>query len=142
MKILETHIVPAISEEIRLQDYAPQVFKIISSRSGIKKAIKREEILIDGKIGKTSDWVKPNQKIELLQQEKQEKKIFQLKLEVVFEDQYLAVVNKPAGYPTSGNFFKTIENALPFNLQASQEDDSLPYPLPVHLSLTILQVDY
>lgn len=132
MKILETHIVPALEEKIRLQEYAASVFKSIPTRSGIKKAIKRQEILIDGKVGKTSDWIEEHQKIELVQQETSAKKIFHLKLEVVFEDNFLAVVHKPAGYPCSGNYFRTIENALPFNLQASEEIDALPFPLPVH----------
>ena len=131
-KILESHIVPAIHEKIRLQEYAVDIFKSIPSRSGIKKAIKRQEILIDGQIAKTSDWIEEHQKIELLQQEIKPKKIFNLKLEVIFEDDYFAVVNKLAGYPTSGNYFKTIENALPFNLKISGESDALPYPLPVH----------
>ena len=132
MKILETHIVPTILEKIRLQEYAVDIFKSIPSRSGIKKAIKREEILIDGKIAKTSDWIKEGHKIELLPQEIKQKKIFQLKLEIIFEDDFFAVVNKLPGYPTSGNYFKTIENALPFNLKTSEESDALPYPLPVH----------
>jgi len=132
LKILETHIVPALDEKIRLQEYAASAFKTISTRSGIKKAIKRKEILIDGTIGNTSDWVEEHQKLELLQQETPLKKIFQHRLEVVFEDDFLAVVKKPAGYPTSGNYFKTIENALPFNLKVSAEKDALPYPLPVH----------
>ena len=132
MKILETHIVPIIQEKIRLQEYAVDIFKSITSRSGIKKAIKREEILIDGHIAKTSDWIKEDQKIELLQQEIKPKKIFRIKLEVIFDDDYFAVVNKLPGYPTSGNYFKTIENALPFNLKISEEPDALPYPLPVH----------
>jgi len=55
LKILETHIVPVIQEKIRLQEYAVDIFKSIPSRSGIKKAIKRGEILIDGQIAKTSD---------------------------------------------------------------------------------------
>ncbi len=132
MKILETHIVPALDEKIRLQEYAASAFKSISTRSGIKKAIKRKEILIDGTIGNTSDWVQEHQKLELLQQEVPVKKVFQLGMEVVFEDDFLAVVKKPPGYPTSGNYFKTIENALPFNLKVSREQDALPYPLPVH----------
>ena len=74
MKILETHIVPILEEKIRLQEYAADIFKSITSRSGIKKAIKREEILIDGQIAKTSDWIKQDQKIELLQQEVKSKK--------------------------------------------------------------------
>lgn len=132
MKILESHIVPAIPEKIRLQEYAVDIFQSIPSRSGIKKAIKRQEILIDGLIAKTSDWIEEHQKIELLQQQIKPKKIFSLKLEVIFEDDYLAVINKLPGYPTSGNYFKTIENALPFNLKISEEPDALPYPLPVH----------
>jgi len=132
LKILETHIVPAIDENIRLQEYASTIFRSITTRNGIKKAIKRQEILLDGKIAQTSDWIKEHQKIELLQSEAKAKKIFQLKLEVIFEDDFLAVINKPAGYPTSGNYFKTIENALPFNLKESAEFDALPYPVPVH----------
>lgn len=132
MKILETHIVPALDEKIRLQEYAASVFKSISTRSGIKKAIKRQELLIDGAVGNTSDWVQENQKLELLQQEAPIKKVFQLILEVIYEDEFLAIVKKPSGYPTSGNYFKTIENALPFNLKISAEQDALPLPLPVH----------
>ena len=132
MKILETHIVPAIDENIRLQEYASTIFRSITTRNGIKKAIKRKEILLDGEIAQTSDWIKEHQKIDLLQSETKAKKIFQLKLAIIYEDEYLAVINKPAGYPTSGNYFKTIENALPFNLKVSTEFDTLPYPVPVH----------
>lgn len=115
-----------------MQEYAPLVFSTISTRSGIKKAVKREEILIDGEIAKTSDWIKENQKIQLVQRKGVIKKVFHLKLEVVFEDDHLAVINKPAGFPTSGNYFRTIENALPLNLKPSPELDALPHPKPVH----------
>lgn len=132
LRILETHIVPAITEEIRLQEYAPGIFQSIPTRSGVKKAIKRGEILVDGVVAKTSDWVKEHQKIQLIQHEVKEKKIFELKFPVIFEDEHLAVIDKPSGYPTSGNYFRTIENALPFNLKPSEAIDALPYPVPVH----------
>lgn len=132
MKILETHIVPATSEKIRLQEYAASIFQIITTRSGIKKAIKRNEILIDGKLAKTSDWIETGQKIELLQPEKKQKKIYRLTLAILYEDDDLAIINKPSGLPTSGNYFKTVENALPYNLKNSNSKDALPYPLPVH----------
>lgn len=60
------------------------------------------------------------------------KKIFSLVLDVVYEDEVLAVIHKPSGIPTSGNYFKTITNALPFNLKRSGEKDALATPLPVH----------
>ena len=132
MKIIESHIVPPVATKIRLQEYAVGIFRMLPSKSGLKKAIKKEEILLNGKVAKTSDWIEELQKIDLIQKEEKQLKVFQLKLEVVFEDDHLAIINKPAGYPTSGNYFKTIEHALPYNLKASAIPDALPYPLPVH----------
>jgi len=132
LKILESHIVPAISEKIRLQEYAVSIFTSIQTRSGLKKAIKKGEIILDGEKAQTGDWIKPGQKIEVLKLSSENKKIFKLDIEVLFEDDHIAVVHKPPGYPTSGNFFKTIENALPYNLAKSSEFDALPYPLPAH----------
>lgn len=131
MNITETHIVPVGVEKIRLQEYAVSVFKAAPTKSSIKKAIKRGEIHLDGKPANTGDWITPGQKIELLQKD-EKRKIFRLKLEVLFEDQDMAVINKPSGYPTSGNYFKTIENALLFNLEPSTKPTALQVPKPVH----------
>lgn len=132
MKILETHTVPAVFEKIRLQEYAVSIFTSIPSRSALKKTIKKGLILIDGRKATTADWISEGQKIELIQPELPEKKIFPLDLEILFEDEHIAVISKPAGYPTSGNYFKTIENALPHNLKESSKIDALPYALPAH----------
>ncbi|PRX52168.1 RluA family pseudouridine synthase [Salegentibacter salegens] len=132
MKIKETHIVPAITEKIRLQEYAVSIFASLPTKSSLKKALKKELILLDGQPAKTSDWIKEGQKIEFLEPEEQNKKVFSLKLEIIFEDEFLAVIHKPAGIPTSGNYFKTVENALAFNLKKSTVKDALPSPLPVH----------
>ena len=51
---------------------------------------------------------------------------------MVFEDEYLAVINKPPGIEVSGNKYKTIENALSINLKPSAQPDALPWPRPVH----------
>lgn len=57
------------------------------------------------------------------------KLIFPLK--VLFEDDYLAVIHKPAGILVSGNSFKTIANALSQNIQPSKLPDATK-PQPVH----------
>lgn len=132
MNILEIHIVPAIDQEIRLQEYAPTVFRTITTRSGIKKAIKKGLLHLNGKPARTSDWIEQGQKLELLEEETSSGKVFKLPLQVIFEDEFIAVVNKPSGCPTSGNYFKTVQNALPFNLEESTEQDKLPSPLPAH----------
>lgn len=132
MKILETHIVPAIEQKIRLQEYAFSIFVNISTRSALKKAIKKNQILIDSRIATSADWIEPGQKIELIQTEIPSRKVFKYDLEVLFQDDFIAIVKKPAGFPTNGNYFRTVENALPHNLKPSSAPDLLQYPEPVH----------
>ena len=132
MIILEKHIVPEGEYHIRLQEYAGSVFEKLQSRSAVKKCIAKNCILIDGVIAETSNWIKAGQLIKLIAPDTNPKKVFQLQLEVLYEDDYFAAVNKPAGFPTNGNFYKTIENALPYNLKTSSRNDALNFPKPVH----------
>lgn len=132
MVILKSHIVPEGVEEIRLYDYAQQIFPTIPSRKGIKKAIAREEIVVDGEKTSTGLWIKPGQKIDLLESNVNPPKAYNLKLEVLYEDEHFAVINKPAGIFVSGNQYRTIQNALIDNVKLSNEEDSLRWPKPVH----------
>ncbi len=59
------------------------------------------------------------------------KKKLILPLTVLFEDEYLAVIHKPAGVLVSGTSFKTVANALIQNLQRSSLTDATK-PQPVH----------
>jgi RluA family pseudouridine synthase len=116
-----------------LQDYAPKIFyNYIPSNSGVKKAIKRGQILVDGNKGETATWVNNGQVLELLENTLTIPKIFECELPVIFEDDYMAVINKPAGLTVSGNQFKTVANALPFNISKSTQKDALKFPMPVH----------
>lgn len=132
MIVLEKHIVPQGNYHIRLQEYAGSVFEKLQTRSAVKKAIAKNTILINNKTAATGDWIKTGQIIILISEETSPKKIFQLQLQVVFEDDDMAVIHKPAGYPTNGNYYKTIENALPFNLKISKKKEALNFPKPVH----------
>ena len=65
------------------------------------------------------------QVIDLLETPQSQPKIFELPLEILFEDNFMAAIHKPAGFSVSGNAYKTIYNALPFNLKKSTESDAL-----------------
>ncbi len=132
MKILQSHIVPPNIPSERISEYARKIFPNIPSRKGIKKAILRNEILLNGKPVETGRWVQPGNQIDWIDLELKTPKILQLKLEVVFEDEYLAVINKPAGIIVSGNQFRTVENALLYNISKSTEKDGLRKPRAVH----------
>jgi len=133
LKKVESYSVPKLEERIRLSDFTPGIFKTIFSKKGIKKAIKKGHVTINGDVGYTSDYINGEESIELFQPKEAPKKpIIDIPIQVIYEDDYLAIVNKPAGLVVSGNKKFTLENALPFNLQKSKQKDALPYPEPIH----------
>ena len=132
MIIKDTHLVPKGIRNVRLSDYARTAFPMIPSRKGIAKAIKRGEVWIDGTPAHSGNWVETGQILELIDLQQRTPKTYRLPLEVVFEDDYLAVINKPPGIEVSGNKFKTVENALAGSLAPSTLPDALPWPRPAH----------
>lgn len=131
-QILDRIIVKKVEQPVRLSDFLVGQSIHLPSRKSVKKACSKGLIQVNGKIEQSGYWVQPNDEICILQQESIVKKTFHLDLEVLFEDEFLAVIRKPAGYPVSGNYYKTIQNALPHNLELSSEKDALSVGLPIH----------
>jgi len=130
---IETHKVPQLLDRIRLSDYTPGIFKSVFSKKGIKKAIKNGFVTINEAIGFTSDYIIGGETIDLYQANSPNNKpTINLSLEVVFEDDYLAIINKPAGIIVSGNKKYTLENGLPRVLSKSTQKDALNRPEPIH----------
>ena len=128
----EIHQAPILTEPQRLSDYAVGVFPSAPTKSAIKKAIKKELIHVNGKPASTALFVKGNELIECFTETNgTTKKQFNFDLNVVFEDDYLAIIDKPAGILVSGNTFKTVDNALIQTLQRSSLADACR-PRPVH----------
>lgn len=133
MIIKEKHIVPPQETPIRLSDYAGGIFQSISSRKGMKKAIQKQWVQVNGKIASTATYLSGGETITLLEAPKMhENRLYERDLKILLEEETFAVVAKPAGLLVSGNTFQTVENALPYNLKASQKIDALPFPLPAH----------
>ena len=131
--ILHSFYVPLLSERMRIFNYVcVHLSGVFPSKNGVKKAFKKELILLNGKIALSGEWLSEGDKIEVKAQDFGAFKIFPLKFEVLFEDEFMAVIYKPAGFPVSGNYYKTIQNALPYNLSISKEEDALMLPRPVH----------
>ena len=131
-RILEEHIVPVTCPPYRLSDYIPLVFTVIPSKKGLKKAIKKGCILVNHLPADTSHWIQPGELISLIEPPLPPQRIFEQKLEVIFEDEDLAAIVKPGGLLTNGNAFQTLENALPYNLKPSSKSNALQKLRPVH----------
>lgn len=132
LKIIESHIALELEKPVRFQEYGVGIFNTIPTKSGIKKAIKKDLILIDNKRATTSKYISGGEKIVLLEHKESESFTrLKLDLEVLYEDDYLAIIYKPSGILVSGNKFVTIANALSQNLKKSNQIDAVK-PQPVH----------
>ena len=127
----EVVIVTDVPLGTRLDEYASRAFTRIASKKSAFKAAKKGNLRINGQNSAPNSLVYSGDELALLQP-KITRKVFNLFLSVIWEDDWLAVIEKPAGFPVNGNYFRTIENALPVNLSASFLSDALPRPLPVH----------
>lgn len=116
----------------RIYDYLTGKLVTISSRKGIKKALSRDQVYLNGNLAKSGDYVQVGDSIIIYENQVVDHKYFELDLNVIYEDDVLAIVEKPSGIPVSGNTFKTLQNALPHHLKRSSAVDYLPIPLPVH----------
>lgn len=132
--ILQEHTVKniEINSPIRIYDYCVDLFRELPSRKSVKKAITNRRINLNGKTAKSGTYLNNGDVISLLEDNRKPPKIFELDLEVVYEDAELALIVKPAGFPVSGNLYKCIYNALSYNLKESNSPDKLTWPLPVH----------
>jgi len=132
-KQVESHIVTELKTAKRLSDYALGIFSSMPSNKATKKAIKNGLVLINGQRGYTGDFVRGGEVLVLQKSFRMLKRPeIDIKLEVLFEDEYLAIINKPAGILVSGNKKITLENSLSSNLKTSDLEDALRYPEPIH----------
>ena len=132
MHIIKEIVVGEINRPARLTNYCEGMFIGLPTKSSLKKAFKRQEIYVNQQPATSGYWIQPGDKIQWVDHELKQPDSYHLQLSVLYEDDYLAAVEKPAGIPVSGNQFRTLQNAAPFNLQPSLEPDALKWPKPVH----------
>ncbi len=110
-------IIDENTDNIRLDIYLSELYKDIS-RSKIQTSIKSGKVKVNNEIKKPSYLLKENDRIEF--ENLVENKIIKIEpenipLEIVWEDENMAVVNKPSGmltHPTPLETTNTLVNAL------------------------------
>ncbi len=97
-----------------------------TSRARIQSAADNGYIMVNGVATKSSYKIKPLDEIQIMMPyERREVEIIpqDIPLDIVYEDEYLLVVNKRAGmvvHPGHGNYEGTLVNALAYHLGASE----------------------
>ena len=96
-----------------------------TSRSRIQAAADGNQVLVNGKVVSSSYKVKPGETIQVLLNHEPHDFTIQpenIPLDIVYEDEDLLVVNKPAGlvvHPGHGNYEHTLLHALAWHFQQS-----------------------
>ena len=121
--------IEVLENNIRLDNYL--IDKLDSSRSKIQKLIKNNSILGNDKNTKSSYLVKTGDIITITDVKEESSNIEpeDIKLDIVYEDEYLLVVNKPSGmvvHPGCGNKNHTLVNALMHHSKLSNLDNIRP----------------
>jgi 23S rRNA pseudouridine1911/1915/1917 synthase len=109
--------------ELRVEESKVRLDKFLAdrvpdlSRSAVQKLIGSGRVTVDGEIAKPSHKVRPGEDIVLLLPAEESAELLPeaIPLDIVFEDQELLVVNKPAGmvvHPAPGHPGGTLVNAV------------------------------
>ncbi len=111
-------IVPNIKDRQRIDKYIT-VFVENATRTKVQKSINMGNVLVNGNFVKSNYILKTYDEIdiELPVPDKQEIVPENIPLDIIFEDEFLLVVNKPAGmvtHPAYKNYSGTLVNAVMF----------------------------
>jgi len=100
-----------------------------TSRNRIQQAADADCIIVNGRPVKSSYKVKPDDVVQIvMDRPRYELEIIpeDIPLDIVYEDDYVLVVNKPAGlvvHPGHGNYSGTLVNALAWHFKDDQDYD-------------------
>ncbi len=113
---------------IRIDKYLTE--KTDFSRSLINKMLKDNYILVNNKSVKPSYLVEANDEINIIDGYIKDTnvKAQKMNLDIVYEDDYLMVINKPSGlvvHPGCGNNDNTLVNGLKYYIDDFEDDNSL-----------------
>ncbi len=100
------------------------------SRSKIQKFIKDNKILVNNNVVSSSYLLKVNDVIDILDIEEEVTHLEEEKmdLDIVYEDDYLAIINKKSGvvvHPAVGNYNHTLVNGLLYHFNSISNSNSI-----------------
>ncbi|MDP3791459.1 MAG: RluA family pseudouridine synthase [Candidatus Omnitrophota bacterium] len=101
----------------RLDKFLAEEFSEEFSRSYLQKLLKEGKVLLNGGVPKGHHIIDTGERVEIIVPAPVESviKAEKIPLDIVYEDKYLLVVNKPQGmvtHPAPGNYTGTLVNAL------------------------------
>ncbi|KAA3635902.1 MAG: RluA family pseudouridine synthase [Calditrichaeota bacterium] len=124
-------IVSESENDVRLDVFLSGHPELELSRTKVQKLVESGDIIVNSKTANKKQFVVSGDKIEISIAPPEESELIaeNIPLEILYDDKYLAVVNKPAGmvtHPGAGNRSGTLVNALLYhfkNLSSSSDPE-------------------
>ncbi len=131
-----THTVSTKQEKLRLDKYLRGLGLGIS-RSQIHKLFEEGKVLVGDEPAKAHHWVRRGERVIITYAPPQELEVEpeNIPLDIIYEDNHLIVINKPAGmvvHPARGNARGTLVNALLHHCKTLARSDDFRRPGVVH----------
>ncbi len=127
-----SHIIKELDNKLPINVYAAKAFPILGSKSSANKAISGGRLFYNGQPAQITDWVQVGDHLELRGSGIKNIKKVDIDVDIVYEDDFVIVVNKPAGIAVNGNANVTIENAVARHNMNNHQPDALPHPVAIH----------
>jgi len=124
-----TLVVKDVLREIPIHIYCAKAFPILGSKTAAKKAIAAGRISHNGKSAHIHATIKNGDQLILKHPPRKKSKKINVQLNILFEDDHIIAVHKPAGIAVNGNRNHTVENALADKNHNNQLPDALPQPV-------------
>ncbi len=114
------------NSDIRIDKYLIEVLDL--SRTKIQHLIKNKKILVNDQVVKNSYIVRTDDEIKIEDIVKEQVDIIPVKMDlnIVYEDDYLMVINKPSGlvvHPASGHYNDTLVNGIMYYLNLKETEN-------------------
>jgi 23S rRNA pseudouridine1911/1915/1917 synthase len=124
--------VPDEREGERLDRFAFALLPGLATVTHAKKSAKRGEVLVNGQPSQPHYRVQPGDLVQFTGAPRPPPPVYDVPIQVPWQDAHMAVVVKPPGLAVSGNRHRSLEHALLPWLEPSDQPDALPWPRPVH----------
>ncbi|MFH1698976.1 MAG: RluA family pseudouridine synthase [Candidatus Zixiibacteriota bacterium] len=136
-KEIKKFTTPELSKPQRLDKYLASREDLQLSRAYIQNLINSEKVRVNDKVVSKNHKLKGGETIiiQIPPPEKMDLIPENIHLDIVYNDEHLAVVNKPAGmvvHPGAGNKSNTLVNALLYHFKELSDNDSIDRPGIIH----------
>lgn len=121
-----------LDKSMNIIDYCAAYVGLLGSRTATKKALHKKALRLNGKNAVASNRVQNGDWLELRVHTVSSKAAPSVPIPLVYEDDYLVIVNKPGGIAVNGTRHKTVENGIKNSIQKSKQMDAFAIPVAAH----------